>query len=339
MISSENFNQSISKFKGSYVFCGHDEDLIKDNINLLSNEFKSLYGDLDLNIFDGVDLSLDTLIETCETLPLIASNRLIIVNRANNFFDNKGAASDISPFNSLKKYIKDLPQNTILIMCYVLDNKRDTIKKNSKIKSLDKVSNVVTFELSNKKIFNFARTLFQEVNYQIGDLELQYFLDKVPQNVAIMKSEIQKLTNFCNGRSITNNDIDLLLTKNDTEDDVFDLIDLISTKDINNSIALLNELLIKAEQHILIIISIENQFKKLFSIKNMIKNGANIGHLTEFLKLPQFICKKLLDLSNRFSFEQLETILIKSVEVERKLKSNCDKKAELELFLIDILLI
>lgn len=339
MISSANFKQKINDFKGCYIFCGYDEELIKNTINMFSNEFKNLYGDLDLNIFDGIDLSLDTLIETCDVLPLMANKRLVIINRANNFINNKGAASDISSFNSLKKYIKDFPQNTILIMCYVLDNKRETIKKNSKIKSLDKIANVITFELSNKKTFDFAKALFQQVNYQIGDFELQYFLDKVPQNIAIIKNEILKLINFCNGRPITQNDINLLQTKNDTEDDVFDLIDLISKREINKSIALLNDLLIKADQHILIIISIENQFKNLFSIKNMIKNGANMEDITEFLKLPQFICKKLLNLSDRFSLEQLENILIQSVEVEKKIKHNCDKKAELELFLVNILFI
>lgn len=339
MISSENFKQNINDFNGCYIFSGYDEELIKNNINMLSNEFKSLYGDLDLNIFDGIDLSLDTLMETCDILPLIASKRLVIINRANNFIDNQGAASNISSFNLLKKYIKDFPQNTILIMCYVIDNKRDTIKKNSKIKSLDKLVNVITFELSNKKTFDFAKTLFQQENYPIGDFELQYFLNTVPQNIAIIKNEVQKLINFCNGRSISQNDINLLQTQNNTEDDVFDLIDLISKKEINKAIALLNELLIKSDQHILVIISIENQFKKLFSIKNMLKNGANIEDISVFLKLPQFICKKLLNLSDKFSLEQLENILIQSVEVEKKLKHNCDKKAVLELFLVNILFI
>ena len=187
MISSENFKQNINDFNGCYIFSGYDEELIKNNINMLSNEFKSLYGDLDLNIFDGIDLSLDTLMETCDILPLIASKRLVIINRANNFIDNQGAASNISSFNLLKKYIKDFPQNTILIMCYVIDNKRDTIKKNSKIKSLDKLVNVITFELSNKKTFDFAKTLFQQENYPIGDFELQYFLNTVPQNIANKK--------------------------------------------------------------------------------------------------------------------------------------------------------
>ena len=49
--------------------------------------------------------------------------------------------------------------------------------------------------------------------------------------------------------------------------------------------------------------------------------------------------KKLLNLSDKFSLEQLENILIQSVEVEKKLKHNCDKKAVLELFLVNILFI
>lgn len=99
---------------------------------------------------------------------------------------------------------------------------------------------------------------------------------------------------------------------------------------------MLNELLMKSDQHILIIISIENQFKKLFSIKNMLKNGANTEDIYSFLKLPQFTCEKLLNLSDRFSLEQLEHILIQSVETERKLKHNCNRKAVLELFLVNI---
>lgn len=339
MINYETLEKDINqgKIKNSYVFCGQDEELIKEAIGKVVNPYID-EGLKDLNFikFDGVQCTFDEIENACETLPFMAEKKVVIVYRC-SFLKEKLDSSNKSFYNNIKEYLKDVPSHTILVLYHVFSDKRDTARKNKNIMGLDKITTVVQIDkLKRDGFYKRVDLMFKNKNKNINKVELRYLCEKLPMNLYIAEKEVGKIVDYTVGREIARKDIDLLIP-NKSEDDVFDLVDLISQKKIERALDILNELLFKAEQHMLIIVTIQNQFKRLYDIKIGLLKGKRVSDFVSEFKIPQFVVEKLVLQSKKFTLKQLERILELCIDVEKNLKSSTgDKKSELELFLIKI---
>ena len=325
------------KFENSYIFCGLDEELIKEGIDLIvkKNIEDSL---LDLNCIrlDGLTTTFDDIMNACETMPFMGDKKVVIVYRA-SFLKDKTDSAGTKLYNEILKYLKDLPPYTILIMYYLFNDKRDTPKKSNKVKALDKVSKVVHFDkLKKDRYYKKVEEVFKEKGKNIGKVEVRYFSEKVQNNFNIIRREADKIIAYTKDREITKNDIDKLIA-NSSEDDIFDLIDFISQKKVEKTLDLLYELLSKSDQHMLIISNIENNFKRLYEIKLFIQSGERVDGIASKFRLPSFIVEKLINQCNKFSLKQLQKIMEICLETENKLKtSGVDKNMEMELMIFNI---
>ncbi len=342
MITYDAFEKNIKKgnFENSYVFCGLDEDLIKESVNSLVNGVidKSLR-DLNYIRYDGNNVTFDEILNATETMPFMGEKKVVEIFRA-NFLGDKSDSQGTKLYNELKEYFKDLPSYTVLIFYYVFPDKRDTPKKNKKIMALDKLTNVVHIEkLKKDKFIKKVQEIFITKNKEIGNVELRYFCEKVPNDFNIINNEINKIIDYTIDRKITKEDINLMLPTK-SEDDIFDLVDLISQKKVEKAIDVLDDILYKSDSHILIIISIENQFRRLYEIKLGIEGGKKLNDFISEYRLPSFVCEKLIGLCRKFSIKELGQIMKLCIDTEVRLKSSTvDKKMELELLLINIVML
>lgn len=328
------------KIDNSYIFCGLDEELIKEGISLVVNNTvdKSL---LDLNYIrlDGLTATFDDIMNACETMPFMGDKKVVVVYRS-SFLKDKTDSAGTKTYNEVLKYLKDLPPYTVLIMYYLFNDKRDTPKKSNKVKALDKVSKVVYFDkLKKDRYYKKVEEVFKEKGKEIGKIELRYFAEKVQNNFDIIRREADKLISYTGDRIITKNDIDKLIA-NSSEDDIFDLIDFISQKKVEKALDLLYELLSKSDQHMLIISNIENNFKRLYEIKILVQNGTRVNDISSKFKLPTFVCEKLINQCSKFSVKQLQKLMEICLETENKIKTTgVDKNMKMELMIFNIFMI
>ena len=342
MITYDIFEKDVksNSIKNSYILCGSDEELIKDGIKILTKPFiDEGFADLNYIKIDGLNTTMDEIMNACETMPFMSEKRVVVVYRA-NFLKDKTDSANTKLFNDMKTYLKDVPPYTILIMYYLFGDKRETPKKNKKLMSLDKITTIVHFDkLKRDKFIKKVEDVFKEKGTNIGKIELRYFCERVQNNFDIIKREVDKLDAYTNGREVKREDIEKLLPSK-SEEDIFDLVDLISQRKIEKAIDIMNELLFKSDQHMLIITSVENQFKKLYGIKLGLQKGKRVDDFVSELKVPAFVCEKLVNLSNKFSRRQLEGLMKLCIETEGRLKStSVDKTMELELMLLNTLMI
>jgi len=328
------------KIDNSYIFCGLDEELIKEGISLVVNSTvdKSL---LDLNYIrlDGLTTTFDDIMNACETMPFMGDKKVVVVYRA-SFLKDKTDSAGTKTYNEILKYLKDLPPYTVLIMYYLFNDKRDTPKKSNKVRALDKVSKVVHFDkLKKDRYYKKVEEVFKEKGKEIGKIELRYFAEKVQNNFDIIRREADKLISYTGNRGVTKNDIDKLIA-NSSEDDIFDLVDFISQKKAEKALDLLYELLSKSDQHMLIISNIENNFKRLYEIKISVQNGARVNDISNKFKLPTFVCEKLINQCSKFSVKQLQRLMEICLETENKIKTTgVDKNMEMELMIFNIFMV
>lgn len=331
ILESEIKKNNISN---GYIFCGLDEELIKISINsIIDNVIEKDFLDLNLIRLDGLETSFEEIENACETLPFFGDKKVVVVYRA-NFLKEKPDKDGGKTYTEILKYIKDLPPHTILIMYYLFNDKRDTPKKNKKLGVLDKYVKVVHCDkLKKDKYYKKVEDLFKDKGRPIGKIQLRYFADKVQNNFDIIKREVDKLDCYSFGREITKEDIDKLI-QNKSEDDIFDLVEYISIRKIEQALDLLDELLFKADQHMLIVSSIGNHFRRLYEFRVYLLQGKKLDFFMSKYKLPQFVCEKLANQASKFSIKQLNQLIKICADTELKLKSSAsEKQMEMELML------
>ena len=325
----------IDKF---YVFCGSDEQSIRSNIDkIITKVVNKEFLELNYAQLDGMVVDMESIINACETLPLMSEKRVVVIYRA-NFLRDKVDKSSEKVFNALKKYIKDLPEDCVLIMYYIFENDRE--KESSKLKKIDKDATVVKFsKLKGMAFQKKVLEIFKRKNKNITRADLALFCNTVENNMDIIENEVEKLCCYTIDRDITTKDIaNVIIGKNDN--DIFNLVDFVSQKKPQNSLDILNELVFKGESVTGILRMIQRQFKLIFDIKLSIEKGMNKDEISKELRLHPFICEKMMLQSKKFSISQLEKIFKLCIDTEKTLKSSSvNPKTELELLIINTVIV
>ncbi|WP_066872386.1 DNA polymerase III subunit delta [Clostridium mediterraneense] len=329
-----------NKLNNAYILCGLDEVLIKEAIDKIMEKSIDLnFKDLNSVKFDAVGLDYDTFMNACETLPFMAEKRAVVVSRA-NFLRDKCDNDSKSFYEKAKSYFETPPETTVIIAYVLLNDKRERANKFKKLLDLDKKGcTIVSIDkLKGARFYNRVEEIFKSKGKSIGKIELKYFCEIAHNNFDIIEKEVDKLVNYAQDRDITRADIDIMKQSN-SEDDIFDLIDLISIKKPNKAIDLMNELFNKGEDVFPILRLIQGQFQRLYTIKVGLNNGLRVDDFVKELKLPIFIVEKLIGQSKRFNENAIKKALNISLETEKRLKSksHLDKRTEMEIMLINIL--
>lgn len=211
MINLEQFEDEIKKNKiaNSYVFCGLDEELIKESINSIVKRIISKESiDLNLIKLDGLQTTCQEIENACETMSFFQDKKVVVVYRA-NFLREKTDREGSKVYTEVSNYVKNMTPDTILIMYYLFNDKRETPKKNKKLLNLDKHMKVVHCDkLKKDRYYKKIEDMFRDKGRAVGKIQVKYFADKVPNNFDIIKREIEKLDSYAWGREITKEDID-----------------------------------------------------------------------------------------------------------------------------------
>lgn len=333
-------NLKKNKIENCYIFCGTDEELIKDAIsNITKKVVDEEFKDLNLIKLDGMITTFDDIMNACETFPFMGEKKAVVVYRS-YFLKEKCDNVGKKLYKEILEYVKNLPDYNVLIMYYLFDDKRDTPKKNKNLMSLDKIVTLVHADKLKKDVFyKKVESIFSEQKANIGKVEVRYFCEKVYNNFDIIRREVDKLIAYSNGNAITKKDIDKLLPSKN-EDDIFDLVDHLSQRKIEKALDLMDELLLKEDQHMLIISAIQNHFKRLFEIKAMIDSGKDLQGIINNTRLPRFVCEKLIAQSKRYSNNQYNLLIKIGLDTEKKLKSSSiDKRTEMEMMMFKIFMV
>lgn len=337
MINLSAFEEKIKKgtIDNCYIFCGLDEEMIKDKIKLLQNKVLSeSFIDLNLVKFDGEALvSFDSVINACETLPFMEEKKIVVIYRA-NFLGDKDDGGKKTLYNELNNYVKNVPKTCILIVYYIFKDKRE--KPSSKLSSLDKKVTVVKGDkIYGRELEGKVKNIFASKGKDIGNAELKLFCSLLPADMGIVENEIEKLCCYVLDREIKKEDIYALLNKKE-DDDIFDLVDLIADKKVKEAISSLNELMYKGDKANEILFMVERQFKLLYKVKYSLERRMSREEICKEIKLPSFICEKLINQSNKFTLSKLLKALEICLYSEKTMKSSSlDKKIQMELLIIE----
>lgn len=312
-----------------YVFYGKEQVLIQKELDKIQKE--NHLAELDITEYSLDTDSLKNGLEDAETVSFFQEKKMVLFT--NCFFLTASTKKGLleQPVTLLEEYIEHENPSTILVLVvpYEKLDERKKIVKALRQKGIVKECN----QVSNMNAY--LKELFQ--GYQISKGTLSLFQERVGVHLELLEQEAEKLKMAAwDQKKITEELVDQL-TIQTIDLDIFALIEAIVTKQKKKAMEMLEEMLKRGEEPIMIVIMLANQFRMIYQAKELYQSGYTEKDIASTLGVHPYRIKKALEKGRRFENERLLSLLDQLASLDYQIKSSTiNKRLGLELFLLGL---
>lgn len=305
-----------------YLYYGDDISLINNEIGKLKNKI-GISGDI---IYYDIENISDIVVES-STIGMFNPYKFIVIDTSSYFSSKKDM--DIS---SLINYFDNYNVNSYLIFTYgssSIDSRRKLFKlisDNGVVKKL---------EANNEYLNDFVSNYIKDNGYSMDMNSMSYLLSRCDNNIDNIRNELDKLMLYkLNDKVITRDDISLL-TIEDINDTVFELVSSILKNNNERAMKLYYNFINNGMDVSQIIAVISNQIRLLFQVKRLYNSGKSNDEIAKILEFKSvYRVKYLLSDCYYYSEGDLLKYLSKLADIDKAIKTgNGDGKLLLELFI------
>lgn len=311
--------------KNFYLLYSGDGAILNKEINDL--EKKLDISDTDI-IYYNID-DIDGIINEASTIGMFSLNKFIIINMDSYFKDKK----DIPNINLLENYFDSYNSNSYLV--FVCNS--DSIDSRKKIVNLIKKYGIVKkLEVNDNYLNDYVNNYLKDNGYKINNGDVVYFINRVGNNINNVTNELDKLMLYkINDKIINRNDIDLLTVEN-IDDSIYDLVNCILKNDNEKSIKLYNNFIDNGMDVNQIVAIIAAQIRLLYQVKRLYNSGKSNDEIAKILEFKSvYRVKYLLNDSYYYSESDLVKYLSKLADIDNAIKtSNGDGNMLMQLFIV-----
>lgn len=306
-----------------YVLYG----LVTENIKKEISKITQNTDELSIIKYDLINENLDDIIYDCLSFNLFGGKKIIIVNNA--FLFTSKNVKDINTDN-LEQYLNDINDQTILIFISNTE-KLDERKKLTKLVR----KNHKVLEYNDTDTINNIKDMFGE--YKIKLMDINLLIERVGEDLTLLKQEINKIKIYKNNNlEITSEDIIDLTTKK-SEDNNFKLLDAIIQKDKKSALQMYHERINAYEEPIVILISLANQIRILYQVKQLSSQGYKESEIASLIGIHPYRVKLARTNAKSYTSNQLVAYLSELANLDYEIKhSATDKTLSLELFILNL---
>jgi DNA polymerase-3 subunit delta len=202
------------------------------------------------------------------------------------------------------------------------------LEKRSKIRNLfEKEKNMVCIAFysdNNQTLGNISNNFFREKKISISQQTINLLVERCRGNRENLNNELTKIENYIrNGKTLDSEKI-LKLTNLSENYNISELIDQCLAKNIKKTVHILNENILSAEDCILLVRTLLQKTKRLYKLKNEIKNNNNVDEVIKNFKPPIFWKDKeivKIQISN-WNLSNIEKMIFQISEIELLIKKN-----------------
>lgn len=311
--------------KNFYLLYSGDGAILNKEINYL--EKKLDISDTDI-IYYNID-DIDGIINEASTIGMFSLNKFIIINMDSYFKDKK----DIPNINLLENYFDSYNSNSYLV--FVCNS--DSIDSRKKIVNLIKKYGIVKkLEVNDNYLNDYVNNYLKDNGYKINNGDVVYFINRVGNNINNVTNELDKLMLYkINDKIINRNDIYLLTVEN-IDDSIYDLVNCILKNDNEKAIKLYNNFINNGMDVNQIVAIIAAQIRLLYQVKRLYNSGKSNDEIAKILEFKSvYRVKYLLNDSYYYSESDLVKYLSKLADIDNAIKtSNGDGNILMQLFIV-----
>lgn len=307
-MKSLNEDLKTGQLKQIYLLYGEEAYLKKQYRDKLHQAIVPLEDTMNYAYYEGKGINVREVIDLAETLPFFAEHRLIVL-------ENSGFFKNASP--ELADYLKELPETTAMIFVESEIDKRGKLYKAVKEKGR-------IVELGRQDEGTLLRWIAGNVRRegkQITEQTIRFFLTKVGTDMENIQKELEKL--FCytlDKQEISAEDVEEICTTQITNQ-VFDMVEAVAKKQQRKALDYYYDLLALKEPPMRILFLLTRQFRLLWEVKDMDRQGYPRKEIATKAGLHPFVVGKYQEQARAFSEPALRKILEDSVDMEECIKT------------------
>jgi DNA polymerase-3 subunit delta len=296
-----------------YLIIADDNIVSKEINNIISN---SKVDSNSIFTYDLTEDSFNRALDSLDTISMFKTQKIVVCKNINKLDEEE----------KMLKYLEN-PTDDILILTAntKLNEKKQVFKKIMEAaKIIDPAINVIDYIKNGFKDYRIDfRTIITLQEYTGGD-------------ITRLDNEIEKLKLFkMDEKYITNEDVDLIVTKNITSN-IFDLIDALDKKNKTKVFQIYDDLIKIGEDEIKIISLLATNYRLIYQVK-ILGYNYNPKEIKEIIKQKPYTINKAIERSYFYTENRLLDILKKLSDLDINIKSGKkEKEIELPIFLSSI---
>ena len=305
-----------------YLFYGNDDNYINKRIDRLINDIN-----IDINDiikYNFTDYKLEDILEEASMNSMFNNNKLIIID--------SNLKEDID-YELLERYINNYNPHTYMVIKIKtdkLDTKKKIYKLFSKYATVEELNN----DLDN--LSNYVNNLLKDNNFYMSNSNINYFIAKVGNNINNIDNELEKLYLYkFDDKKIEKEDIDDLVINN-IDDEIFAITNAVINNEVDKSLDLYNEFMMKNYEPTQIIGLLASQFQFLYQVKYLYNKNKTQNEIAKLIDVHPYRVK--LAIGNLYNYTESDLLhyISKLGKLDEDIKTgNIDKNVGLELFLLN----
>lgn len=280
------------------------------------------------------------LLALCSTVPFLASRRMVIVEGLLALFEGRrasrrgqGAQEPSSPWLSIVEQISTMPPSTDLVL---LDG---AIRKNNMLLNrLSPLGQVKEFPaLGGAGLSRWIQERAAERSCTISREGVRLLAELVGGNLWTMSNEIEKLSLYCQNRTVEGEDVQLLVSFA-REMTIFNAVDAILEGSYSEALQTIRRLLMaRGATGLSVVAMVARQVRLLLLAKDMERRGVPQGQMGARLGLSSgWVLNKVREQGRRHSAASLESLHRGLLETDRAIKMGLIAEDAVGEFLVEV---
>lgn len=289
----------------------------------------NLTAEFNFHRFTAENFSVEALLDSVESYPMMAEKSLIQVDEIDLFSLPEADRDRIAAM------LCDIPSYCCLVFLYeTTEFKPDKRKK----KLWDAISNhcrIVEFQKQEEhSLCSWIWRHFKAYGKEIPLDLCSYLIMQTGGSMTLLDSEINKIAVYASQQHISKSDIDAVVEPV-LEAMIFDISNAIAEKNYHLALGKLQTLLKKQEEPIAIVATIGSQMRRLYCAKMLAEHGKGVDALMKLCGIGETPAKITMNQARRLSASFCEKAVLLCLQTDEQLKTSYDDKARLvELLLL-----
>ena len=309
--------------KNFYLLYGDDKAILNKEINDLKKKIS--INDDAVIYYDIIDVN--NIVDEALTIGMFSSNKLIIIDSTSYLSEKK----EVSNIGCLEDYFNNYNSNSYLLF---ISNSSSIDSRKKLVKLISGKGEIKKIEATSDYLIHYVKDFLDD--YEISGINISYFLSRCGTNINNINNELDKLKLYkLDDKVITKDDIELL-TQENMDNSVYDLVNSLLKNDSVRAIKLYREFTENGMDVSQIIAIIAAQIRLLFQVKRLYNSGKSNDEIAKILEFKSvYRVKYLLGDSYYYSEDDLLKYLLKLADIDRDIKlGNVNGNTLLELFIV-----
>ena len=344
-----------------YLLHGNDEFTNREHLKQLQQQGNFAYNQ---NTYSGAEVDVATITTTCNTLPFLSEQRLVVVEGLPKKRRGEGTGATSGGQVSRKKkskaehvvvplagtrggglsgragfekalagYIPLLPDSTVLVV--LVDELLDA---NSPLLKAAQMHGEVIQSILPKgaALESWISKRARRIGITISPQAATLLANFIGSQLRLLANELDKLATYVGESKTISADDVRKLSAQVQEARIFDLTDALAQRNRKRALDILHELLVDGEPPLMLISTITSQVRSLLLVKELAQKGMRAAQIASATGIAPFVAEKALRQVGNFSVSQLENAYRQLLATDAALKrSRMTPEMALDLLVVD----